>query len=50
MTQGLVVDMDKTCIFFDKFSRPVLDATHPKTPGKQRKKYTYAYSYRDIAP
>jgi hypothetical protein len=40
----------KTCIFFDFFSRPILDALHPKTPGKQRNKYTYAYSYRDIAP
>jgi hypothetical protein len=47
MTQGLVVDRGKTCIFLEILSRPVLDATHPKTQGKQEN-YTYAYSYRDI--
>ena len=49
MTQGLVVDTAKACIFLENVLTPVLDATHPNTPGKQRKKYTYAYMDRDIA-
>ena len=37
MTQHVVVDIGQTCIFFEIFSRSVLDATHPETPGKQKK-------------
>jgi hypothetical protein len=39
----------KHAYFSKKISSPVLDATHPETPGKRRKKYTYRFIDRDMA-